>query len=97
MMNEWEAKYKALAAGIDDPELIANAEKLVRAAITLSQTSVMPFGPTFEAMLRTVAVLREQPSFYDEFSEAALFSKVGSEAKIKGKARAGNAFNVSKP
>lgn len=57
-MNEWEAKYKALAAGINDQQLIVNAEKLVEAALRQSVTSVERFEIVFNAMLRTVQVLR---------------------------------------
>jgi hypothetical protein len=34
-INEWEAKYEALAAGIEDKTFIENAEKLVEAAIKI--------------------------------------------------------------
>lgn len=51
-MNEWEAKYKALAAGVDDPKLVENAEKLpkdlfgfpVESADWLPANKVMIFG-----------------------------------------------------
>jgi hypothetical protein len=60
-MNEWEARYKALAAGITDEQLIANAEKLVSQSLLLSQGSILPFERVFNAMLHTVQVLREKP------------------------------------
>jgi hypothetical protein len=57
-MNEWEARYKALAAGIEDDNLIANAEKLVRQAENYSVSSTMPFHVAFYSMLQAVHVLR---------------------------------------
>jgi hypothetical protein len=64
-MNEWEARYKALAAGITDEQLIANAEKIVSQALLLSQGSTLPFERVFNAMLHTVHVLREKPKYGD--------------------------------
>lgn len=57
-MNEWEAKYQALLAGIDNPEYIKNAEKLVQSAIDLSATSGQPFESTFWAMLKVVGLVQ---------------------------------------
>lgn len=62
-MTEWEARYKALAAGIEDPVLIENADKLVRVAIASVQSSASPFvtlEATVNVMLRTIQVLREK-------------------------------------
>lgn len=53
-MNEWEVKYKALAAGISDQRLIVNAETLVRAATQLSATTAQPFDAVFYAMMEAI-------------------------------------------
>lgn len=62
-MNGWKAKYKALAAGIDDPTLIENAEKLVQAAISIVRSNFVPtmdLEQVVNSLLRTVQVLREK-------------------------------------
>lgn len=55
-MNKWEAKYKALAAGITDKSYIDNAEKLVETAINLSATSRLSFSEVFCGMLHAVGL-----------------------------------------
>lgn len=57
-MNVWEAKYKALLAGIEDEELIKNAEKLVSLAINMSNTSNKSFNECFSGLLVAVQFLR---------------------------------------
>jgi len=49
-MNEWEAKYRALLMGIDNPTYIENAEKLVRAAQNIAATTLQPFDIVFWAL-----------------------------------------------
>ena len=56
--QEWEAKYNALAAGIEDPALIANAEQLVRAAAELATTAGLPFAEVWPAMLEAIRLGR---------------------------------------
>ena len=46
-MNEWEARYKALAAGITDPAMVANAERIVESATRIASYS----GQTFEEIM----------------------------------------------
>lgn len=53
-MNEWEAKYKALAAGIKDERLIANAEQLVRGAISISQGSGLPLEQVLNEIIKGI-------------------------------------------
>lgn len=60
-INEWEAKYKALAAGIQDKNLITNAEFLVRTALDLSSASPEPFDVVFYGMLQVVGLLQPKP------------------------------------
>lgn len=57
-MNVWEAKYKALLAGIEDEELIKNAEKLVSLAINMSNTSNKSFNECFSGLLVAVQFLQ---------------------------------------
>lgn len=61
-MDEWEAKYKALAAGIEDPKLIENAEKLVNISSYISVRTPLPFGIVLQSMLHTIQVLRDKPT-----------------------------------
>lgn len=58
-MNEWEAKYRALLAGIEDQELIDNAEKLVEVAIKMSTSSILPFEAALYSLLQTISILRK--------------------------------------
>lgn len=57
-MNVWEAKYKALLAGIEDEELIKNAEKLVSLAINMSNTSNKSFDECLSGLLVAVQFLQ---------------------------------------
>jgi len=59
-MNEWEAKYKALLAGIENKEYVDNAELLVSKAIDLSASSHVPFEDTLQAMLRVIGIFRDK-------------------------------------
>ena len=58
-MNIWEAKYKALSAGISDKTLIDNAEKLVEASCRISAASMMAFDKVVYHMLSAVHSFRE--------------------------------------
>lgn len=49
-----------MAAGIDDPKLIENAEKLVDIALEKSIHTPLPFGVVLQSMLHTVQILREK-------------------------------------
>jgi len=53
-MNEWEAKYKALAAGITDPAMIANAERVVESAIRISTYTPQTFDEVFYALMQVI-------------------------------------------
>jgi hypothetical protein len=81
-MNEWEARYKALAAGIEDELLVKNAETLVNAAmkkaISLPVPTLRAFEVIFYAMLDSVQRLRGAPNF--EGALAAL-NKLNSEQR----------------
>ena len=57
-MNIWEAKYKALSAGIDDSEVIQNAVELTEQAIKVSVSCAEPFENIFYAMLQAVFKLQ---------------------------------------
>lgn len=59
-MIEWEAKYKALAAGITDKSLIDNAEELVTTVVRVSAASACPFNVVFCGMLEAVGFLKQQ-------------------------------------
>lgn len=54
MMDEWQARYRALSAAITNPIYIENAERLVLAARHLAATSEQPFDVVFDAMYRMV-------------------------------------------
>lgn len=54
-MNEWEAKYKALAAGVKDPKLIENAELIVKDAIEISNKSGVSLEWVLDGILQKVA------------------------------------------
>jgi hypothetical protein len=60
MINEWEAKYKALSMGIDDKTLVETAEVIVQAAIDMSQITPEPFEVVLTGMLHVLANLRTQ-------------------------------------
>jgi len=53
-MTEWEAKYRALAAGISNPEYIENAEQVVLQAYRLAATTVIPFEHAFYALMEVI-------------------------------------------
>ena len=55
-MNEWEAKYKALAAGITDAAMIANAERVVESAIRISTHTPQTFDEVLYALLQAIGV-----------------------------------------
>jgi hypothetical protein len=59
-MDQWEAKYKALASGFADPKLVATAELVVRASIEISQDTGQPLAEVVEGMLHTLAKLRAE-------------------------------------
>ncbi len=59
-MTEWEAKYQALAAGITDPAMIENAERLVAAAINLATTSRFTLQEVFWMLLDAIHL--QQPT-----------------------------------
>ena len=50
-MNIDRAKYEALMATIDDPEMIKNGEQLVKTAIEMSSSTALPFREVFYALL----------------------------------------------
>ncbi len=55
-MNIWEAKYKALVAGIDNQEYIDNAERMVEAVQRLTASgTISTFDQNVQAMLAFVA------------------------------------------
>jgi len=56
-MTEWEAKYKALLAGITDQECVTNATRLVETSIRLSATSTLTFEQIFYALLHAAGLL----------------------------------------
>jgi len=62
-MTEWEAKYKALVAGIDDENYIATAEKIVKVALNLSLASPLTFEQAFYAVLRVTSLQQGQKTF----------------------------------
>ena len=53
-MNELKAKLEALLLGIKDPQMIDNAEQLVKAAVDISTASAVSFGDVFEALYEMV-------------------------------------------
>ena len=57
-MNEWKAKYMALSAGIEDPSIIKNAEKIVEIAIRLSNESDLQFERCVYGLLEAAMKLR---------------------------------------
>lgn len=59
MLGEWKYKYDALCAGIENKELIENAEKLVKTAIEISATSAISFHECFHALLRAISLKRD--------------------------------------
>ncbi len=59
-MNEWEAKYKALLAGIDNKDYVDNAELLVSKAIDLSASSHVSFEDALRAMLQVIGIFRDK-------------------------------------
>lgn len=61
-MNEWEAKYRALLSGIQDQELVENAEKLVEAAQRVAIASpFIGFERSFYACLDAYHFLKGPP------------------------------------
>ncbi len=58
-MDEWEVKYRALAAGITDPALIENAERLVTTAINLTTISRFTLREVFWTLLDAIQI--QQP------------------------------------
>ena len=60
-MNEWQARYKALLAGISDQTIIANAERLIEIAIKMSRESALTFDEVFYALLTVAGMLKGQP------------------------------------
>lgn len=50
-MNEWEARYEALAAGVDDPLMVAIACGVVRSAQHLASHSPQSFTSIFGAIM----------------------------------------------
>lgn len=73
-MNEWEAKYKALAVGIEDEALVEKAEAIVRRCVEIHHSTTQPFEQVVEAMLDTLSTLRstEKP---DAASRMASFER----------------------
>ena len=59
-MNEWEARYKALLAGIDNKDYIDNAELLVSKAINLSASSHVSLEDALQAMLQVIGIFRDK-------------------------------------
>lgn len=57
-MDEWEMKYKALLAAIDDKALIDNAEALVNLAIKMGATTQIPTGEAFWHLMAAIAGTR---------------------------------------
>lgn len=62
-MTEWEAKYKALLAGIRDEDYVRNAEALVETALNLSVASPVTFEQTVRAMLSVASLQQPPPRF----------------------------------
>ena len=57
-MNEWQAKYEALLMYIDDPELVDNAEKIVKLAYDISTTTALPMYQCWYYLIETVRTLQ---------------------------------------
>jgi len=55
-MMEWEAKYKALLMAIDNETYITNAERMVKACLDISVSSVQPFDTIFYAMTKAISI-----------------------------------------
>lgn len=51
MNEDWEFKYKALAAGIKDPQIVENAERMVEVAARISSSSHIPFHGIMAGMI----------------------------------------------
>jgi hypothetical protein len=58
---EWEVKYKALCAGIEDPELIKNAEKVMELAIHIAATRAVSLEEVVDELLKVIRGLRKDP------------------------------------
>lgn len=59
-VNEWEMRYKALAAGITDQRMIDNAERIVETAVRMAATMPASLEDVFYMVLQAIQV--QQPS-----------------------------------
>jgi hypothetical protein len=56
-MDEWQAKYEVLRMQISDPEIIDNAERLVKIANELSITTMIPLYECWYYLIETISTL----------------------------------------
>jgi hypothetical protein len=80
--DEYELRYKALAMGIYDTEIITNAERAVMAAARISTSTQLPYPDAMASILEAMQVLRGAAAgaaaTKDELTVAAIRLLVGS-------------------
>lgn len=83
-MKKWKVRYKVIKSNVSDPELVDNADRIVRKAIEISRTTGQSLLEVLEAMWITLKRLNAPIS---SNSSDTLRTRIAKEISNSGPSR----------